>query len=88
MGVFQEKLAALRATGSSGGGMVEIDLNGKFEVTGVRIAKEAIEDGDAQMLQDLTMAAFNSGVEKIQETLKLEMGAMAGNFGIPGMAGL
>ena len=88
MGVFQDKLADLRATGSSGGGMVAIDLNGKFEVIDVRIAQEVIEDGDTDMLGDLIMAAFNSGVEKIQETIKNEMGAMAGGFGIPGLSGL
>ena len=87
MGTFQEKLAALNATGSAGGGMVEIDLNGKFEVTAVRIAPEAIEDGDTQMLQDLIMAAFSGGVEKIQEAIRSEMSAMTGGLNIPGLSG-
>ena len=88
MGAFQEKLAAISATGSAGGGMVEIDLNGKFEVTGVRIAPETIADGDTIMLQDLIMAAFTNGIEKIQDAIKNEMGSMAGEFGIPGLSGL
>src|SRR5215469_10269561 len=85
MGAFQEKLAAIGATGSAGGGMVEIDLNGKFEVMEVRIAPEVVEGGDVEMLQDLVMAAFTIGIEKIQEAIKNEMGAMAGEFGIPGL---
>jgi DNA-binding YbaB/EbfC family protein len=85
MGAFQEKLAAISATGSAGGGMAEIDLNGKFEVTAVRIAPEAVEGGDTEMLQDLVMAAFSSGMEKVQEAIRNEVGAMAGGLNIPGL---
>ena len=88
MGVFQDKLGTISATGSAGGGMVEIDLNGRFEVTDVRIAPEAVDGSDTRMLQDLVMAAFTSGVERIQEAIKNEMGSMAGDFGIPGISGM
>jgi DNA-binding YbaB/EbfC family protein len=88
MGAFQEKLAALSATGSSGGGMVEIGLNGKFEVTGVRISREIMESGDTEMLQDLIVAAFANGREKIQERQTREIGSMAGGLGIPGLSNL
>ncbi|MCL2478889.1 MAG: YbaB/EbfC family nucleoid-associated protein [Treponema sp.] len=83
MGQFQDKLGDIKATGSSGGGMVEIDLNGRMEVQAVRISKEAVEDGDIQMLQDLVTAAFNSALEKIRESISKEMGAMTG-MSIPG----
>jgi DNA-binding YbaB/EbfC family protein len=85
MGAFQEKLSSLSVTGSAGGGMVEIDLNGKFETTAVRIAQEALEDGDTQLLQDLVKAAYSNSHEKIQEEISREMGAMTGGLGIPGM---
>ena len=88
VGVFQDKLAGISATGSAGGGMVEIDLNGKFEVMDVRIAQEAVADSDAQMLADLVMAAFSNGMDKIQDAIKNEMGTMAGDFGIPGISGM
>ena len=87
MGAFQEKLAAINETGSAGGGMVEIDMNGKLEVTAVRIAPEALEGGDTEMLQDLVLAAFSSGMEKIRETIGSEMGAMAGGLNIPDLSG-
>jgi DNA-binding YbaB/EbfC family protein len=83
MGEFQEKLGFLRAAGSSGGGMVEIEINGRMEVQEVRIASEATED--REMLQDLIAAAFNSALEKIKEEINREMGALAGlPGGIPG----
>ena len=83
MGSMQEKLTEVNVTGSSGGGMVEIDMNGKFDVTAVRIAPEIA--GDIDMLQDLIMAAFASGLEKAREAVTKEMGAMAGNLGISGL---
>jgi len=86
MGNFQEKLADVNATGSAGGGMVEIDLNGKLEVLAVRIAPEALEGGDTEMLEDLVTAAFSNALQKTKEAITREMGAMAG--GIPGLSGL
>jgi len=87
MGVFQEKLGALHTTGSAGGGMVEIDLNGRFDVIAVRILPEAMEGGDTQMLQDLVMAAFTNSIEKIKEEINREMSSITGNLNIPGMPG-
>jgi len=88
MGSFQEKLAAISATGSSGGGLVQIDLNGKFEATAVRISPTLMESGDTEMLEDLIIAAFSNGHDNIRETLGRELGAMAGGMGIPGLSGL
>jgi DNA-binding YbaB/EbfC family protein len=83
MGAFQEKLGLLKVTGSSGGGMVEIEINGRMELQEVRIAPEIMED--REMLQDLVAAAFNSAIGKIKEEVNREMGALAGlPGGIPG----
>jgi len=84
MGVFQEKLGEIKIRGSAGGGMVEIDMNGKMETLAVRIAAEAMEDRD--MLQDLCAAAMNNAMEKIKEAVNREAGAMIPG-GIPGMPG-
>jgi DNA-binding YbaB/EbfC family protein len=81
MGVLQAKLAGMVVTGSSGGGMVEIDLNGKMEILAVRITAEAAED--LRMLQDLVMAAFTSALDKVRERSGREMGALASGLGIP-----
>jgi DNA-binding YbaB/EbfC family protein len=86
MGTFQEKLGQLRIEGSSGGGMVTIAMNGRMEVLQVIIGPEAMDD--REMLQDLVIAAFNSALEKVRETVNREMGALAGMpGGIPGMSG-
>jgi len=74
MGAFQEKLGGIQITGSAGGGMAEIDMNGKMEVLAVRIGQEAMED--REMLQDLVTAAFNNALEKVREEVSREMGGM------------
>jgi DNA-binding YbaB/EbfC family protein len=88
MGAFQEKLKTIGVTGSAGGGMAEVDMNGQMEVLAVRIAPEALEGGDREMLQDLAAAAFNSALGKVREEVNREMGALAGGVipggGIPG----
>ena len=87
MGAFQEKLGDIQITGSAGGGMIEIDMNGRMEVLAVRIAPEVIDDID--MLQDLISAALNSAMGKIREAINQELGSMipGGIQGIPGMPG-
>jgi DNA-binding YbaB/EbfC family protein len=87
MGSLQEKLGTLQVTGSAGGGMAEVDMNGRMEVMAVRIAPEAAED--VQILQDLIKAAFTNASEKAREAIRVEMGAMAGGLGLPpGFPGL
>jgi DNA-binding YbaB/EbfC family protein len=88
MGAIQERLGRISVSGSAGGGMVEIELNGRMEVLAVRIAPEAIADGDAEMLQDLITAAFSGALEKVKEAVNREMGAITGGFNIPGLSGL
>ena len=89
MGAFQEKLGAICVTGSAGGGMTEIDMNGKMEILAVRIASEAMEGSDREMLQDLTAAAFNNAIEKVREEINRELGGMIPGgiqgLNIPGM---
>jgi DNA-binding YbaB/EbfC family protein len=87
MSGFQEKLESINATGSSGGSMVEIDMKGKLEVLAVRIAPQAVEGGDTEMLQDLIMAAFTDGMTKIREAISSEVGTMTGMnmAGFPGV---
>lgn len=87
MGSFQEKLGTIRATGSAGGGMVEVDLNGRLELLAVRIAPEAVDPQEVEMLQDLIVAAFTAAMEKVKEAINQEMGALTGGMGLPNFSG-
>lgn len=81
----QEKLGALRATGSSGGNMVQVTLNGKFELMDIKLDPICVDNRDVGMLQDLIVAAHHAAVENMQEKMKSELGPMLGGMNIPGL---
>ncbi|MGM0431773.1 MAG: YbaB/EbfC family nucleoid-associated protein [Spirochaetota bacterium] len=85
MSGMQEQLKDITAKGSSGGGMVTVELNGKMEVLSVTIAKEVVDPEDVSMLEDLVLAAFNSAVSSIQGKIAQQASSLAGGAGIPGL---
>ena len=89
VGSIQERLATISATGSAGGGMVEIDITGRMEILAVRIKPEAVDPSDITMLEDLVAAALGQALEKIREKISNEVGTMAGGLGVsmPGLFG-
>lgn len=89
MGLVQQRLGELVVTGSAGGGMAEIDLNGRLEVVAVRIAPEAVDPAEVGLLQDLVKAAFSDAAEKAREAISAEMASVTGGMGLPpGFPGL
>ena len=86
MGDFQAKLETITATGSAGGGMVEVDLNGRMDVLAVRISPEVMSD--REMLQDLVTAAFTDGMDRIKEAVGRETGNLMGGQGFHGLSSL
>ena len=60
MQALQEELKTKKATGSAGGGLVEVDVNGLSEVLAVRIDSSLVEKGEREMIEDLLPAAFNA----------------------------
>lgn len=67
MQAVQQQLKDKRATGSSGGGLIEVDVNGLAEVLAVRIDPTLIAKGDREMIEDLLPAAFNAAQQKAKE---------------------
>ena len=89
---MQEKIGRLQAEletktieAQSGGGMVRVIVNGKFEVISLKIEKDVVNPEDIEMLQDLITAAVNEGIRKSQEMASSEMAKITGGLGIPGM---
>jgi len=82
-GSVQDKLGSIRVLGSSGGGMVEVEITGKMEVLAVRIKPEAVDPADVTMLEDLITAALSQALEKIREAIAGEIGSIAGGMNIP-----
>jgi len=82
-GSMQEKMKHITVTGTSGGDMVRISLNGHMSVTDVHIAKEVVDPEDVEMLQDLILAAFTDASAKLKEKMQEEMSDITGGMGIP-----
>lgn len=85
MGELQEEMASITETGSAGGNIVQVTLNGKFEMTAIKIDPIAVDGRDVPMLQDLIVAAHHAAMEKITEALKQKSGSLLGGLNIPGM---
>ena len=77
----QEELARLEVTGQSGGGMVEIVMNGKHAVKKVKI--DPVLKDDLEMLEDLLTAAINDAVNKVAETSQEQMAGMTQGLQLP-----
>jgi DNA-binding YbaB/EbfC family protein len=82
---LQEEMAAKTVEGSSGGGMVNILMNGKQEILSVRIDPEVVNREDVEMLQDLITAAVNEAIRKSHEMMQEEMKKVTGGLSIPGL---
>jgi DNA-binding YbaB/EbfC family protein len=88
MARVQEELAQKKVTGSAGGGMVTVTANGKSEILSIVIERAIIVESEADMLQDLIVAASNDALRKAREMGKAEMGKLTGGFNLPGLANM
>lgn len=82
---LQRELAEMRITGSSGGGMVEVILDGNRNLISIKIDPEVVSKDDVDMLQDLISAAFNDAGTKVDEELSQKLGSMGAGLKIPGL---
>lgn len=85
LGNIQEELTEITATGSSGGNIVNVTLNGKFEIISVKLDPICVDPRDVQMLQDLIIAAHHDAMTKIQENIKAKYGPLLNGMNIPGL---
>lgn len=82
---IQGELGETIVEGSSGGGMVTVQVTGLKAVVGVKIAPEALDPADAEMLEDTILAAINDAMEKAEELAADKMSAVTGGMRIPGL---
>lgn len=78
---MKEDIDAIRVEASAGGGMVTVKMDGNKKCLGVKIDAEAA--GDAEMLQDMIMAALNEAYAKVEKESQSKMNAMLGGLGLP-----
>jgi len=82
---LSEKLKQHRVVGTSGGGMVEIEVNGLMEVLRCTIEPSLIEQGDRELIEDLVVAAVNQAIVKGKQRHADAMREATGGLEIPGI---
>lgn len=82
---INEELKGRRATGSAGGGLVEVDVNGTGEALAVRIDRSLVEKGEVEMIEDLLPAAFNAAQAKAKQMHAEAMQSVTAGFNMPGL---
>jgi DNA-binding YbaB/EbfC family protein len=87
MELAQQELAEATVEASAGGGMVTVIVTGALEVRSVKIAPEAVDSEDMEMLCDLVLAATNEALRSAQELAASKMGAVTGGLDPGGALG-
>jgi len=85
MEAMQAEAAKRLVDATAGGGMVTVEANGKQELLSIKIDPEVINKDDAQMLEDLVLAACNEALRKSRELVQQELGKLTGGLKIPGL---
>lgn len=85
MAVKQAELEERVYTTTSGGGVVEVVINGRKEIQSLHLKPEIVDPDDVAMLEDLIMAAVNEAIRMVEETSAAEMQKLTGGLSLPGM---
>ena len=81
----QEELALKTVEFSSGGGMVVAVARGDGTIASIKIDPKAIDPSDAEMLQDMVVAAVDGALKASKEMAAAEMNKLTAGMGIPGL---
>lgn len=80
---MQEDLVNLEVEGQSGAGLVKVKLNGKLDARSLKIDPSLIKPEDAEMLEDLIVAAFQDAKRKAEAAAQAKMQEITGGLALP-----
>ncbi len=80
---MQEELGTLEVTGSSGGGLVSVTLSGKGDMKRVRIDPSLLKPEEAEIIEDLIVAASSDAKSKVEAQLQEKMSEVTGGLPLP-----
>jgi len=81
----QAQLAVRTAEATSGGGAVKVVARCDGTVASIRIDPQAINPGEAQLLEDLILTAANNALNQAKEISTAEIGKVTSGFNLPGL---
>lgn len=76
----QAELEALRVQGTSGGGLVRVEMSGSKDVLSVGIDASAVDPADVETLQDLVLAALRDAARQVDEAVRKKTSVMLGGM--------
>ena len=82
---MQEELGETIIEGTSGGGMVTVQVTGLKVVQGLSINPEAVDPADVGLLEDMILGAVNSALDQAKQISSAEMGKATQGFSLPGL---
>ena len=88
MAKAQDELKNETVEASAGGGMVTVKATGALEIVEIKIAPEAIDPDDPDLLADMVTAAVNEALRSAQSLVESKLGSAMGGLqglGLPGM---
>lgn len=80
---MQQELASVEVEGQSGGGLVKVKLNGKLEARGLKIDPSLLKPEEAEILEDLIVAAFQDAKTKAEAVAQAKMQEATGGLALP-----
>jgi len=80
---LQDEVAALTIEGTAGGGLVKATLNGKSEMKGIKIDPSLLKPEEAEILEDLIVAAINEARARAEAKLAEKMRELTGGLALP-----
>lgn len=83
MAELQTRLDQVEMTGAAGGGLVQVTLTGKGNLRAVKIDKSLIDPNEAEVLEDLIVAAFNDAKARVESHMAEEMSKLTGGLKLP-----
>ena len=83
MAEMQQRLADVEITGSAAAGMVTVVLNGKGEMRKITIDPSLIVPAEAEVLEDLIVAAQNDARARVDAFMQEETSKMIGGVELP-----
>jgi DNA-binding YbaB/EbfC family protein len=83
MKALQDELAQVEVTGTSGGGLVNATMTAKMEVKSLKIDPSLMKPDEAEVLEDLVVAALNDARRKAETAMQEKMSALTGGMQLP-----
>jgi DNA-binding YbaB/EbfC family protein len=81
----QQEIEETTVEASAGGGAVTVVVSGEPRLQSIKIAPEAVDPDDVEMLEDLIVAALNEALEKVRAMQAERFGSVAGGLDVPGL---